>query len=339
MPSEELIRQALDAVAPSGRAFLSAVKLAVDQVEGYLESNCGDLEERPERMAAELGSFAVGRIDPALFARLEGGGVVLEDASQKVLSQALDVLRGVARKGEENFVLRVDEDDSLVDRIGDALAEMGRAFGAAEAVESVRAGGGAKAARKRFKDRRPPSQWNRAERDLAPPLVVVVAGAALDVDGLAPLLEGGIKLVLLVEGRAPPAPLAPLVTPGVYVAQTADASTLVALGAVEGPGVVAVMPDGCARFIHDPAGGERLGQRLTVHEIPDADAFASLGALTVWRQRQALGQLAALESAAGAGAMTSPNGQSAGDTIQPADQLAAWLLQQADVGAEDGGRT
>lgn len=333
MPSDEMVRQALEAVSGPREAFMSAVKVAVDQVESYLDANTGPEEAKPERAASELGRFAEGRIDPQRFAALTGEHEPLDDRSQEVLEEALEVLRALVKKGDENFLVHLEEGDSLVDRVEAALAASGRAFGAAEAVERIRTGGDAQTARQSFTGGNPPGRWSRAERRLAPPLVVSVPGSALDVEGMGRLLEGNIRIVLVVDGPAPPAALVPLMTPGVFVLQTSDSEELARLSDAAGPAIAALLPDTCAGFVHDPLGGPTLGQRLTVGEIPDAKTVRMLGTMTTWRQAEALSQLAALKSASEAVALPSANGKS-GEPMEepaPADRLAAWLLDQANL--------
>ncbi|MFV2006362.1 MAG: hypothetical protein ACC667_02905 [Longimicrobiales bacterium] len=337
MPSDERVQQALAAVSGPREAFMSAVKVAVDQVGSYLDANTGVEEAKPERAASELGRFAEGRIDPQRFAALTGVREPLDDRSQEVLEEALEVLRALVKKGDENFLVYLDEGDSLVDRVEAALAASGRAFGAAEAVERIRTGGDAQAARKSFTGGNPPGRWSRAERRLAPPLVVSVPGSALDVEGMGRLLEGTIRIVLVVDGPAPPAALVSLVTPGVFVLQTSDAEELARLGDTTGPAIAALLPETCPGFVHDPAGGAALGQRVTVGDLPEAATVRMLGAMTAWRQTEALAQLAALKSAAEA-APPSANGKPS-ESVEapaPADRLAAWLLDQANLTNLDG---
>ena len=317
---------------------MSAVRVAVDQVAAYLDASTQTEEAKPERAASELGHFAEGRIDPQRFSALTGDREPLDDRSQEVLAEALEVLRTIVKKGDENFVARVEEGDSLVERVESALAASGRAFGAAEAVERVRTGGDAQAARQSFTGGNPPGRWNRAERSLAPPLVVATPGSALDVEGLGRLLEGAIKIILVVDGPAPPAALISLVTPHVLVLQTTDPEELARVSEARGPAIAALIPETCVRFLHKPTGGPALAQRLSVGEIPDASTLRLLGTITPWRQAEALTQLAALKSAAESVALPSANGTS-GESVEapaPADRLAAWLLDQANLTDVDG---
>ncbi len=101
----------------------------------------------------------------------------------------------------------------------------------------------------------PAKSVERGRARLCPPLVIEVEGQDLRPASLAELLEGGQKIVLVVNGPAAPAPLVRLITPGVTVIQTDDPAELSALGAVDGPGIAALMPEGAAKFMHIPGDG------------------------------------------------------------------------------------
>lgn len=191
-----------------------------------------------------------------------------------------------------------------------------------------------------FAEGLPVRAWGRSERRMAPPLVVEVAGADLVPGGLAEFLDGGLEIVLVVGDPAPPAPLAGLVRPGIFVVQTTDPQELAPAASYDGPSVSALMPDGAARFVHDPRAGGTYAERLTVSEVPDPEGLAPVGPITVFRQRQDLEHLTALgvggpgaraEAAAPAAATDGAGPAAGGDSA--ADHLAGWLLQQAGIGA------
>jgi hypothetical protein len=358
MPSDTRFFSALEALAGPREAFRSALGTAVDQVAAFLEGYRAPENGRLDRMRVELGSFAAGRIDSQRFAALFTQQEALEPFARAAIERSFETLHRLAERGEAIFVCHVPPGRELRDCVARALAEAGRAFGAARAVELARAGrytsevldsvGG-------FPFRR----WNRAERQIAPPLVVEVTGGALQVGGLAEFLDGAQKLILLVRGPAPPAPLVRLITPGVFVLQTTDESELAQLAAIPGPGVAALLPEGAARFVHRPTGGE-LRERLDIQHIPKQTPRASIGAVSAFQQREELTQLQALavgppslgpsprkqgeEGTADAAALTGlpplpprAGGEGGGDEGgpaggDPADRLAAWLLSQADLG-------
>jgi hypothetical protein len=92
------------------------------------------------------------------------------------------------------------------------------------------------------------------------------------------------------------------------------------------------MPDGAARFVHDPAVAGGLAARLSVTEIPSLDRKRRAGPFTVAQQQEDLEQLEALQSTASAASVASAASAVPGvPPTDPVDKLAAWLLQQADL--------
>jgi hypothetical protein len=170
---------------------------------------------------------------------------------------------------------------------------------------------------------------------VVPPLVIGVAGADLRPAALAEYLDGGVKIVLIVDGPATPAPLVRLITPGVFVAQASDVSVLGGLAAWEGPAVVAVLPESCAAFVHDPARGSDAGGRLTVLAQPSGASLRRVGPFTVSQQRDEVRQLSDLAAREAPVAVAPQTGtsQAADD---PVGKLAAWLLAQADPAGSAG---
>ena len=143
-----------------------------------------------------------------------------------------------------------------------------------------------------------------------------------------------MKIVLLVNGDAPPAALVRLITPRTFVLQATDAKELGRVAAAEPPAIAALLPEGAASFVHDPALGERFGDRLTVHRIPDTPPRKKLGGISARQQLEELEQLRALASLSEAPAApelaTSSHAQ-----MTSVDKLASWLLSQTDLsGAE-----
>jgi hypothetical protein len=175
---------------------------------------------------------------------------------------------------------------------------------------------------------------------MAPPLVVEVRGQDLVVGGLAEFLEGGLDIVLVVDGPAPPAPLARLIAPGVFVVQTTDPAEIAPAMAFEGPAIAALMPEGTARFVHDPAAGAGYRARLTVKDRPEQADLTAVGRVTVFQQIQDLEHLDALAVGGQTVAATAAQaGATAPDTVPtevatPADRLAGWLIQQARLPAD-----
>ncbi|MFW5952282.1 MAG: hypothetical protein ACOCVZ_09220, partial [Gemmatimonadota bacterium] len=211
--------------------------------------------------------------------------------------------------------------EDLRGAVRDALANAGRAFGAGRAVEHARAG----TPSEDYRDGFAPERWNRAERTVAPPLVVELDGADLRPAGLVDYLEGAQALVLLVRKPAPPAAVARLVTPGTLVVQGTGADAFDALKSWDGPAVISVVPEGAAVFSYVPA-EEGAGQ-LTVESMPE-DVTKPVGPLSAARQRGDLQLLRLLDTAA-AGQVVAAAGEA--EAVDPTDKLAAWLLRQATI--------
>ena len=344
MPSDDRTLEALRALAPARDAFRSAVARAVDEVRGLLDGlRARDDGSAPRGVA--LGAFAAGRIDVERFDALFAHGEMLDAAGTATVDRALGILTEIAGWNEYGYVVTVEPGHDLRAEVAAALAVVGRAFGAATAVELVRTRRFHAAEHAPLLGPFPAERWNRAERQIAPPLVVEVDGGDLRAGGLAEFLDGAQKLVLVVRGASPPASLVRLITPGVLVAQTADAAALGALLDYDGPAVVALVPATAARFVHDPRGGDTLAARLTVGHMPDGEVRGGLCTLSAFQRREELRQLRALaESAATASAEAAPAlaGVAATEAAQaaapsrvadadPAARLAALLLRQADL--------
>jgi hypothetical protein len=239
--------------------------------------------------------------------------------------------------------------------VGSALASIGRAFGAARVAELVRLGRLDEARKEDAASPFPFRRWTAAERRMSPPLVVRCAGTDLDASGLGSFLDGTQKIVLLVEGPAPAAPLARLITPGTFVTQTDDAAAFARLAGFEGPAVGALVSDGCSLFTHDPSlpDAGRLLVKSKPETKPDTKPRA-MRAASVLQQKASLAHLDLLErlfagvavgpapAAAVAPAVTTDGpapvpaagvaAPAAGQVaVDPADRLAAWLLAQADL--------
>jgi hypothetical protein len=319
--------------------FQSALVRAVEDVRGFLAGHRAPAGDRSPQVAAQLGAFGAGRIDPARFASLLTVPETLDAERLHRVEKALSHLEALEVRGDELYRTKVPPGGDLRDTVAHALATVGGAFGMIRVVASARDGRSEPLDPADFTHGFPARRWGRSERKMAPPLVVEVRGEDLVVGGLGEFLEGGLEIVLVVEGKTPPAPLARLIAPGVFVVQTTEAAGLAAAMAFDGPVVAAVMPEGAARFTHDPAAGASYGARLTVHEAADPDALAPVGPLSVFQQAQDLAHLEALvRGGAPAGAAAGPVAAGAagaegplGGESTPADRLAGWLLQQAQL--------
>jgi len=326
MPSDDpRIRTALEVLATPIAEFRATVANALAQAQAVQADATADPDTRAARARVELGGFAEGRIDPRAFAERFARVPPADPSASAALVRAVSILRGVLDRGEALFVVEVPTGGDVAALIGAALEQVGRAFGATRLAELVRGG------RYRANDPDPLlaasafPEWNRAERRLVPPLVVSVDGADLHAAALADYCDGRAKLVLIVRGPCAPAPLVRLITPGMFVLQTVDRAGLERFAAFQGPAVAAMVPEGAARFLHDPAGGRESWQRLSVLEFP-APPRRALGGASAWQMAEDLRQLATLAQtpftipASGAAASVAL-GES-----EAVDRLTSWLL-------------
>ena len=324
MPSETAISAALTALAPRLQAFRAAVSDAAERVDRFVAAATTDFPR--QRVAAELGAFAANRIDAERFAGLLVGAPALDQAQRSVLTLAGVSLRELASAPDAQFVVDVPSGSSPGALIAERLATLGRAFAAAEAAELVRSH--RHDATAPLPRGLPHARWNRAERAVAPPVVVLVDGADLWAAEAAPFLDGRQAIVFLVRGACPPAPLARLITPSVFVLQTSKPEALAgARGAdASGPMVIALVPQGCAEFVHTP-GNAPVHDRLSVVVAPEVPRRA-IGAWSPRQQQDDLQLLLELATPGVARPKPIPGAPSmnGGD---PVEQLAGWLLSQA----------
>ncbi len=350
MLSEDHAKRALDALGGRANAFRAAVDITANEIRGYLAQH-RDPGSPKQAAAAALGGFAAGRIDPDRFARLLVPARPAPVGGASALEQALAVLEDLEQQGDGLFRLTIDNGGDLIASVDLALAKAGRAFAAARVAKQVRLNEPGLDASEMAEglSRFPFRSWSKAERNLAPPLVIELAGVDMQVAGLAAYLDGNEGFALLVEGEAPPAPLARLIAPGVLVVQTEDLGEVLQATDVAGPVVVAVMPSGSAMFTHTPCSGSGLGH-LEVSHIPGHQPRRPLGSLSVFQQRQELQLLTALarsseepavpeaamkrEAEASVSPTVGANGASPGSATMPGDPvgaLAAWLLARVDL--------
>ena len=112
---------------------------------------------------------------------------------------------------------------------------------------------------------------------------------------------------------------------------------LARFAAWDGPGIAALGPDEAAQFVHDPSAGAAPWQRLTLTAKPEGAPRRAIAGLSVAQQADELQLLEILAAAPAAPApLAGPThaGPVAGAPARaadPADRLAAWLLDQADL--------
>jgi hypothetical protein len=332
MPSDERITQALQALGDAKETFASSVAMSAEEVRGILERDQGGDEKPQVRLAHELGPFAAGRIDLDRMVPFVGANRKLEPDTRERVEKAYQVLVGLKKAGDDLFCTKVDVDGYLRGGIVGVLAKAGTAFGAARAVEWALHDLAPMETSKDVLESFPPTLWNSAEKGCSPPVIAQVDGQDLKVGSIGELMSGNQKIVLVVDGKAAPAPLVRLITPGVTVLQTDDPADLAALGAHDGPAVAALMPEGCAKFIHSPAAGRSLKERLAVSFLPENEPTRPLGSITAFQQVEELRQLAVL--AASVQPAPAVDAETPGDgppAMDEAGQLASWLISQADL--------
>lgn len=329
MPSDDRVRAALEAVSGPTQAFRSTLARTADEVGQLLRARATTTDAKLTRFAAQLGPFARGRVSVERFAQTFDHQPSVNGGAAELIRRSHDTLVELLNRGENLFRVTVDPGTVLRDAVATRLADLGRAFGAAHVARDAQSGVPTDRhapALERF----PLSQWNRSERNLAPPLVIEVRGADLWAAGLAEFLDGRVKLVLVVTGDASPAPLARLITPSVYVQQAATASELASLVSWDGPGVAALVPETAARFVYHPKAAS-AAERLRVAYTPAEPPRKAIDGMSAAQQADELAMLAALAQPIAA-APTQPAGAAPAVT-DPAELLAAWLLAQTNQGS------
>lgn len=325
MQSDERVTAALTALRPQVSLFRFAVSGTIERAHNILAA-----ESSPVQAKVALGEFAGGLIDADRFAMVSTGAEPLDTVGRAVIGRAIETLESLIRAGDQEFVVDVPPDVSPSAAIRARLATLGSAFGAAVLVELVRRRVYDPAVHGLPFEGHPFEKWTTTERTIAPPLIVRIEGRDIDPWEFAPFLDGCMRLVLLVNGPGAVAPLARLISPGVFVAQVTDIRVLERLNGLDAPAIVAVMNGQEARFIHDPRAGAASWQRTTVSDLPELQVRKSLGVRSAWQQREDIAQLKALitpPSLTGkAGGLT---GTMAGGTADPAERLTAWLLDQS----------
>lgn len=330
MPSDTPLALALAALARPIAEFHSLVGDAIVQGEAVLAAQRADVHQRAAAASISLGHFADARIDAGRFAALFPPVPSIGPDAVGALEHALLVLRGVQALGDHFFVVEVPPGGRFGSALEHAFEMIGVALGAVLMEEQVRAGryesDQARLLRTQYF-----RTWSSAERRAAPPLVMLVDGADLQPGTLLDYTDGREKIVLVIRGASPPAPLARCISPNTFVLQTVDGSGLDRLATYDGPAVAALVPDGAAVFMHDPAGGREPWQRLTVQHLPDAPKRA-IGGQSVWQMTQDLRVLASLATTPFA--VPAPTGDGAARAVgadDAASRIAAWLVAQSSA--------
>jgi hypothetical protein len=336
MSPDDPLTPVREALARATEDFHSSLATTIDQVQAMLPTD--ESGDGTEPVHAALGDFASGRIDTARFASLVVRKRAFEPATSGVIERALTTLTGLAAQGEALSCVNVSPGESLHGAVSTALAQVGRAFGAARVIGLVRSGRYESSPHDRDLEGFAFARWNRSERRLAPPLLIEVDGADLQAGALTEFLDGTMRFVFLVRGESAAAPLARLISPGVFVMQCADGADAARLAGWNGPGVAAIVPEDCARFVHDPEGGADVWDRLTVEHLPVEEPKTPVGGISVAQQIELMNLVSAFANKP-ATAPTPPSNAPAataaigsnGAAAEPVDKLAAWLLASADL--------
>lgn len=328
MPSDERVTLALTALRAPIAQYRFAVSSALERAAAVLAS-----EAEPANAGVTLGAFASGRIDPERFAMISAGAAPLDVVSCSVLRRAIETLEQLLASGDDAFIVSVPFGTSAAGAIGSKLARLGAAFAVASTVELVR--------RRTYDpnvhglpfEEHPFEKWTTGERRQMPPLVVRLAGADLDPFQLAKYVDGFARIVLLVEQPCAPAPLARLMSPGVFVAQSDDMAIISKPENLEGPAVIGIMNGGEARFTHDPMSGSAMWQRIQVSRMPEILPRKSLGGRSAAQQREDVALLGSMAEQPvfpinSADALVAAIGAGTGNA-DPVDRLADWVLSQS----------
>lgn len=326
MQFEERTLHALAALSRPRDIFESALLDAIEELTAFIGLQREPVDRRAAQESLRLGEFAAGHIDIDRFSAIVGNGASSLDSTRiDRLEHALQQLRNYAAQHDGMYCIRVQPGVDLRDSVRGGIAARGRIFNTAHQVQMLRTGGSGRG----VGDASGFRSWSRLEKSIAPPLIVEVNGADLQVSGLAEYMDGAQKIVLLVDGGAAPAPLVRLLAPRTFVMQTTDVAELSRLGRYDGPGIAAVLPETCARFCHDPSQGESLAHRLDVTFMPEMPRRGVAGG-SARQQAEELAWLIELAQLARTPRTAAAEPAAAHD-VSPADQLAAWLLNQVDA--------
>jgi len=318
MPSEDLTKVALNAIRPRLEIYHSAVATTTEHIRGLLAGT----GETSEDQSVALGNFASGHVDVERFSAFTRRAAKLQPEAESPIRAAQRALEDLLHMGDSLFVLKLVRGANLGAMVADRLATIGNAFAAAHVVELAAQGEYTEERNKLLLGGLSYEAWSHAERALAPGLVVELDGADFTPAQVVPYLDTGMKIVFVVNGDAPAAALARLVTPGVLVQQTSTESELDAFTSWEGTAVAALLPKGVATFFHDPSAGETTYERFTKLELPSEIRKRAIGGISADQQAEDLGLLKTLA------VVPLPTGEAASD---PAGKLSAWLLSQTSL--------
>jgi hypothetical protein len=174
MQSDERIDQVLKSLTGQTQAFRSSLATTIDQIRNFQVAHGSAADSKIDRLAAELGPFAAGRIDLERYSSLHTNNLKLDRPTLETIDKALQTLTELASRGDDLFVVDVESGGDVHDTVQAALADVGRAFGAARVFEVSKFGRFPDAEHARSLGSFPFHKWSSGERRLAPPLVVSV---------------------------------------------------------------------------------------------------------------------------------------------------------------------
>jgi hypothetical protein len=328
MPSDRRVSRVFELLASGHGQYRNVLATTLEEIRGQLEAGRSDELGRAHRLQEQFGQFAGGRIDAGRLSQMLGNRSSLDVSALRRLERASDVLRNLLSRGDGLFHVATAENTDPAQALGQQLGVIGRGFAAARIARAAQAGASSGLDEDRALESFPFGDWNSAERRLAPAVVVSTAGVDLVAGAFAPFLDGSLKIVLIVDGLCPPAPLVRLITPATFVMQAHEIPELEALVSSPGVGIGALMPIWAVRFAHDPAGGPESWQRTSVH-ITRTWRIKRVGPFTPDQQEEELRQLQVL-AAAPAPIADAPR-SSETSPVDPAERLATWLLNQAQL--------
>jgi hypothetical protein len=320
MPSEERKKIALDAIRSHAESFRSTLAASTDQVRGLLAGTGNVAEDQ----SVALGLFAQGRVNVDRFAKFAPKLAHIDAKAEVPIRAAQQVFKSLLAKGDELFVLKIEEGKGLSYHVGSRLSLIGRVFAAARVIALAKRGEYIEKEHAAMLENFPFSMWNDSERALAPALVVELSGADFKPSTIVPFLDANLKLVFNVYGDAPAAALSRVVSPRVFVQQETGDAALEAFSTYEGTAVAALLPKDAVSFVHDPSAGATTYQRFISVSFPKEVKKRSIGGISAAQQAEDYALLETLSL------VPMPAGDAASD---PAGKLSAWLLSQTDLSA------
>ena len=317
----------LEAIAkPSLDQFRSSLAATMAQLQSLIAELEGDEAARSQHMAEHLGSFAQGRIHPQRFAQYAQGQQAAAPEATSILKRSLAVLQELHHAGSKLTHHKLEPGKNLRCLLSRSLKQIGRAFGAARVAQLATAGCFDEEEHAPLLENFLFRYWGPEQRKLAPMLVIHIEDGDAQTTNLGEFLDGSVKVLLNFGDLCPVAPLARLISPGIFLMQTSDPQALTEFAAWDGPGVAALVPPDCAQFTHIPQAGSRLEQRLKVQSMPAHQPKHAFGSLSLQQQMEDFHQLQSLAHVAEA----VPADE---DSLpaRPVDKLAALLLNKAHL--------